>query len=102
MNAGYRRILPIPACSGGGRLTERTPAIQPSRQERVKVPLSRHFRAQRIGCAGASLHFLNRFTVASFDDLVRPGKQQWWHGEAERLGGLQVEDQLELGGLLHG
>jgi hypothetical protein len=36
------------------------------------------------------------------DDLVRRGKQQWWHGEAEHLGGLQVEDQLKLGGLLHG
>jgi hypothetical protein len=47
-------------------------------------------------------HFLNRFTVVSFDDLVCLGKHQWWHGEAERLGGLQVEDQLELGGLLHG
>ena len=66
------------------------------------MPLNRHFRAQRIGVLGASRHFLNRFTVVSFDDLVRLGKQQWWHGEAERLGGLQVEDQLELGGLLHG
>jgi hypothetical protein len=32
------RILPIPARSGGGRLTERTPAAQPRRRERVKVP----------------------------------------------------------------
>jgi hypothetical protein len=35
-----RRILPVPARSGGGRLTERTPAVQPRRRERVKVPLS--------------------------------------------------------------
>ena len=47
------------------------------------------------------LNLNNRFTVISFDDLVRLGKQRWWHGEAERLGGFQVEDQLELGGLLH-
>jgi len=44
-----RRILSVPARSGGGRLTERTPAVQPTRRERVKVPLSRHFRPQRIG-----------------------------------------------------
>src|SRR6516165_12112187 len=36
-----RRILPVPARSGGGRLTELTPAVQPRRRERVKVPLRR-------------------------------------------------------------
>jgi hypothetical protein len=35
---GLGRILPVPARSGGGRLTERIPAIQPRRGERVKVP----------------------------------------------------------------
>jgi hypothetical protein len=39
-NVRIRRILPIPARSGGGRLSERTPAVQPRRRERVKVPLS--------------------------------------------------------------
>src|SRR6516162_4896605 len=37
-NGSYRRILPVPAHSRGGRLTERTPAVQPSQPERVKVP----------------------------------------------------------------
>ena len=38
-----RRILPVPARSGGGRLPERTPAVQPSRRrEWVKVPLYGH------------------------------------------------------------
>ena len=36
----FRRILPVPARSGGGRLTERKPAVQPRRRERLKVPLS--------------------------------------------------------------
>ena len=40
----FRRILPVPARSGGGRLTERTPAVQPRWRERVKVP---HFRPSR-------------------------------------------------------
>src|SRR6516165_2738188 len=37
----HRRILPVPPRSGGGRLTERTPAVQPRRRERVKVPHTR-------------------------------------------------------------
>jgi hypothetical protein len=37
-NGSYRRILSVPACSGGGRLTQRTPAIQPRRREWVKLP----------------------------------------------------------------
>jgi len=36
----FRRILPVPARSGGGRLTERKPAVQPRRRERLNVPLS--------------------------------------------------------------
>jgi hypothetical protein len=45
-----RRILPVPAHSSGGRLTERTPAVQPRRREGVKVPLSDHLTAAtRIG-----------------------------------------------------
>ena len=37
----------------------------------------------------------------SFDNLVGAGKQHRWHGKSERFGGLQVDDQLEFGGLLH-
>jgi len=35
-----------------------------------------------------------------FDDLVSTAKQRLWHGETERLGGLEIDDQLERGGLL--
>ena len=42
-----RRILPVPARFGGGRLTERTPAVQPRRREGVKVPLKRPCRRAR-------------------------------------------------------
>ena len=30
---------------------------------------------------------------ASFDHLIGAGKQRRWHGETERLGGLQTDDQ---------
>ena len=41
----YRRISPIAARSGEDQLTERTPAVQPRRWERVKVPQRRRRRA---------------------------------------------------------
>src|SRR5262245_16637853 len=36
-----------------------------------------------------------------FNDLIRPGKQRRWHGEAERLRGLDVDRQLVPGRRLH-
>src|SRR5204863_6091452 len=37
-----------------------------------------------------------------FDHLVGAGEQRLRHGEAERLGGLHIDDELELGRLLDG
>ena len=41
-NGCCRRILSVPTRSGGGLLTERTPAVQPRRREWAKVPHRGH------------------------------------------------------------
>src|SRR6516165_6214274 len=37
----------------------------------------------------------------SLDDLVGAGEQRWWHVEAERLRGLEIDHQLVFCWLLH-
>ena len=36
------------------------------------------------------------------DHVIRAPKERRRHGEPNRLGGFEVDHQLELGGLLHG
>jgi len=36
------------------------------------------------------------------DHLIRAEQQRGWDGKPESLGGLEVDDELELGGLLDG
>ena len=56
----------------------------------------RHLRPRR----GAAKPRYERAPV-SFDDLVGAGEQRGRHGEAERLGGLEVDHELVLGRRLH-
>jgi hypothetical protein len=37
-----------------------------------------------------------------FDHLVGKGQHSGWQGEAERLGSLEINNELEPGRLLHG
>ena len=41
-------------------------------------------------------------TSLLFDHLVGAGEQRGWHGEAERLCGLEIDHQFEFGRLLNG
>src|SRR5262245_2027050 len=40
--------------------------------------------------------------MPSLDDLIRPGQERRWDRQTEGLGGLEVDDELELGRLLDG
>jgi hypothetical protein len=41
------------------------------------------------------------FLKGSADDFVGLEEEGWGHGEAQGLGGFEVDDQLEFYGLLH-
>src|SRR6516164_8808035 len=72
------------------------------------APLSSVMNSRRfswsdcIRCPQAGRTHAAQQTGILFDHLVGSGKQFVWDGEAERLGGLEVDDQLEPCRHLHG
>ena len=55
--------------------------------------------AQQAAAGGAPPRSVT--AIASIDDLVGAGEEQSRHGEAERFGGIEIDDQLESGRLLN-
>ena len=59
--------------------------------------------SRRYPLLGPDFHRLDRTSLRLahlFDHLVGAGEQRWGHFEAERLGSLQIDHQLEIGRLL--
>jgi hypothetical protein len=55
--------------------------------------------AQCLLCAKSG-HSALQQKLSLFDRLVGSGKQHLWNAEAERFSGLEIDDQLDLDGLL--
>jgi hypothetical protein len=65
-----------------------------------------HFRSQGYSgpCADAALALsmtLSGHSAASFNHLVGALQQEPWHVQPKRLGGLEIDYEVELGRLLH-
>jgi hypothetical protein len=82
--AGIGAFRPVMAGSWFGRSCP-TPAIAPKREGALGRKKSGHLLRRQL----------------LFDDLVGADEEGLWHGEAERLGGLEVDDHSELGRLHH-
>ena len=63
----------------------------------LPIPIAA-FRAQGRLC---HLSAINRHNRQLFDLLVGAQQDRWGYGKAERLGGLEVDEHLELGRKLH-
>ena len=57
-------------------------------------------RFSTFATISATSGLLQRSNLGLLDHLVGTAEQRRWHGEAERLGRSEVEDQRDPGGLL--
>src|SRR3954452_11958828 len=49
----------------------------------------------------ATTGLMSRQKTRLFDQLFGAAQQREWHGEPERFGGLKIDNQFEICGLLH-
>jgi hypothetical protein len=76
------------------------PGVEPGAQRPERAVVRRHRAPGEADCRAEELAALVEHAL--LDDLVRPQQERLRDRQAERLGGLEVDDQLELRGLLDG
>src|SRR5262249_60804762 len=99
-------------CRGGFISTRPPPCPRPAASVPWQAqPLRSAMSRRPTGCQGSGESTASDAARAEeteaigyplFDHLIRPQQQRRRDGEAEGLGGLQIDDELELGGLLDG
>src|SRR6516164_9292804 len=76
--------------------------ISPCPRDVRFTPKSGHwFSVSECPLCAKSRHSALRQKPPLFDHLVGAGEQRWRHFEVERLGGSQVDDEIEFGRLLY-
>jgi hypothetical protein len=87
-----QRLLTLSRVSGFGQLATGDSSDHPGGK----------CRKRSFERTGLPASILSGHPAALFDDLVGLDQQDRRHRQAERPGGLQVDDQFELGRLHHG
>src|SRR5215470_18803766 len=103
---------PVPACSAAtARGAARRPPVTAPMNSRRSTTRSPHPPAPAATKLGASCPMPRIFWTCGdvgtcdgslLDHLIRPREHRLRNSQAKRLGGLEVDHQLELGGLLDG
>jgi len=97
-SAGIVDIESSAAPAASGHAAVPSPAWRGSPNVRLPIPIAA-FRAQgRL----SQLSAINRHNQQLFDLLVGAQQNRWGYRKTERLGGLEVQDHLELGRKLNG
>ena len=94
------------SAAGGSRRSRagwRVPRRSPGKVERLAAPSSRTHRRAPPAASGSVMRRWKPHLghVRLLDHLVRRGQQRFRDGEAEGLGGLDIDDQFEFGRLQH-
>jgi hypothetical protein len=88
--------------SGSMKVGERQPRCPKRGRVLINSPCPLYPQKQ-TSCSTVAMSALcqKQTSTASFDHLVGAPEQWEWHGQAESLGGLEINDQLNFCGLLH-
>jgi hypothetical protein len=83
-----------------GDVPDPGPGVEPGAERVERAVVRGHRTPGEAECCSQELTALVEHTL--FDHLILPQQQRLRNRQAERFRRLEIDDQLELGGLLHG